>query len=1015
MAQSVTVFQLVRSVSARLANGPLSSRPKALLLWIFLLAWSAAGLAFYRAASPDIHIVQLELAGSSERAEQVLTAMAPSLPEAVELVGKSISAKWVLIITYVVAIAVFASIGYVIFVSDFSRLVSLIAVVAAPVAGALDVIENLLLKFGLRISGGEVLAQEALIKAASGAAALKFSILFLSMWVAISVALVLPRRMIHTKRRRSVTTARDEVLLPWPTVDRKGRRWPAVSSAIAGEMAISPERPTARQRYGRTMPSLDTAPPGREPAEIAFCVSGGGIRSGTFALGVLQSLRPALLKARYLISVSGGGYIVGAMQQALQPFRQPDAPHTAIPNATRAEQGLTTSEATPEDVFGRGSMEEDHSRRHGSFLADGFGQWVVALWEVLRGILASFVIIVTTVVCAGLLISHFYSAVPLVERGALKERLNTAESAAGSQEASPAPAPGARRPRLLDDPVGGNRHHAVLVRFALLCRCPPRGFKRAHLVFQSLANALLVVDLLLFVLVIAFPVLMWAGVVVTEWAADRSGSKVALGGQAGAGAILLTYLGALTALVGGKGKGPLQRLIGMFKGSGSAEAGAAKKVPKKLMQRLVVGAVLMALLALDLILFGLVALTGYAWEVAYQGLFVGILLVFWICVDQTWMSLHTFYRRRLGTAFAVRRVGLPGGDVGAQPYDFKAESTKLSAYAAPVPGFPQVIFSCAANVTGANRTPSGRRATSFSMSYDYVGGPDFGWVPTPTLESIVSGPIAADLTVQAAVAISGAAFAAAMGTQSEAAETLLALSNARLGSWLPNPVYLHSLAAADAPWWMPALPRIRRISYFYREVFKQLPEDNRLLLVTDGGHYDNLGLVETLRHRSRLIFAVDASADSPPFARTLTQAITQAKVELGVTIRFDGEELARLIPGSVTGEVPEPLKGLWSRLAQDAVAIAEIEYPQPFVAGDETEASALGYLVFAKARLTPDLPPELLAHAQSVPIFPADATSDQWFSYDKFNAYQGLGNHVGSKVVAAARARDLWPEDGGET
>src|SRR5207302_293625 len=43
----------------------------------------------------------------------------------------------------------------------------------------------------------------------------------------------------------------------------------------------------------------------------ALCLSGGGIRSGTFALGLLQGLarHKLLQKFHYLSTVSGGGYI----------------------------------------------------------------------------------------------------------------------------------------------------------------------------------------------------------------------------------------------------------------------------------------------------------------------------------------------------------------------------------------------------------------------------------------------------------------------------------------------------------------------------------------------------------------------------------------------------------------------------------------------------------------------------------------------------------------------------------
>ena len=50
-----------------------------------------------------------------------------------------------------------------------------------------------------------------------------------------------------------------------------------------------------------------------EEAPAALCLSGGGIRSATFALGVLQGLakRGLLAEFDYLSTVSGGGYIGG--------------------------------------------------------------------------------------------------------------------------------------------------------------------------------------------------------------------------------------------------------------------------------------------------------------------------------------------------------------------------------------------------------------------------------------------------------------------------------------------------------------------------------------------------------------------------------------------------------------------------------------------------------------------------------------------------------------------------------
>src|ERR1700755_818593 len=50
-----------------------------------------------------------------------------------------------------------------------------------------------------------------------------------------------------------------------------------------------------------------------EPGRTALCFSGGGIRSATFGLGVLQGLaqRGLLTEFDYLSTVSGGGYLGG--------------------------------------------------------------------------------------------------------------------------------------------------------------------------------------------------------------------------------------------------------------------------------------------------------------------------------------------------------------------------------------------------------------------------------------------------------------------------------------------------------------------------------------------------------------------------------------------------------------------------------------------------------------------------------------------------------------------------------
>ena len=153
--------------------------------------------------------------------------------------------------------------------------------------------------------------------------------------------------------------------------------------------------PHARWAQGFASPST------RATDAVGVCVSGGGIRSATVALGALNALREkgVLRNADYLVSVSGGGYMAGGLQLAMTGATD-GLPHGQAP----------ASRATATDAFAPGSPEEDHLRRHSSYIADGLRQWLVALGVLLRGVLSSLVIIGLTVTTLGLAIGEFYTA-----------------------------------------------------------------------------------------------------------------------------------------------------------------------------------------------------------------------------------------------------------------------------------------------------------------------------------------------------------------------------------------------------------------------------------------------------------------------------------------------------------------------------------------------------------------------------------------------------------------------------
>jgi hypothetical protein len=197
-------------------------------------------------------------------------------------------------------------------------------------------------------------------------------------------------------------------------------------------------------------------------------------------------------------------------------------------------------------------------------------------------------------------------------------------------------------------------------------------------------------------------------------------------------------------------------------------------------------------------------------------------------------------------------------------------------------------------------------------------------------------------------------------------------------------------------WTIPGLPATRRLSYFAREIFGIHPGTGRLLLLlcTDGGHYDNLGLVELLRRRCQRIFCVDASGAVPPLDDALAGALTLAAEELGVQITLR-DSAYDLVPGGWDFmQPPEVFASLNSRLSKDAVIIGDIVYPA--VAG---YGEARGELVVAQATLTHEMPYQLLDFSQNDPGFPRDSTADQWFDVGQFDAYQQLGRIIGEQAA----------------
>lgn len=713
---------------------------------------------------------------------------------------------------------------------------------------------------------------------------------------------------------------------------------------------------------------------------IGIGLSGGGIRAASVMLGAFQNKdfrERVLAKAGYLVSVSGGGYTAGAFVQALTAAR----PATGIAGEVLADPGK---------VFAEGTVEEDHIRRNASYISRNTGETVFVLGLLLQHLILNLVLLFGPAIILGVLAARFYEAVPIT---ALDPILQDTK---------------ATLPPFPTISVAAWIAMAILAGLAALAWLLSQ-LAAAHSEDRSrasrwklrrrsswLTSALAVVFWTVVIVGAAVPAVIWAA----AWVMRLAGFGGAV--PASIGTVLLTYLSSLAAL--------LWRKRANLKAA--AESGALPAaVPRGFGQLVLVALALTALGIAWLLVFGGVAVTqlnpehsdaaGMIWA---GGLLVLVVLVGGF-IDETTLSLHPFYRRRLARAFAVRAVRRKDGNkVVAERFD-PNEHTTLSTYglADPTIGvpFPEVIFAASATI-GDGRTPPGSNRVSYTFSSQFVGGPDVGYYPTSKLEAQSPRRLRRDLTVQGAVALSGAALAASVGTQNTKwYETLFAVTGVRLGAWMPNPTFLTERDRQALRWHAPGLPRVRRMSFLLRELFGLHPHDAPLVQVTDGGFYDNLGLIELFRRRCTTIYCLDASGDNPPPASTLAEVVTLAYQELGVKVVLNDSPFE---PASVTGSPAasaDTRTSLNSRLFKSGVTTASFTYPPE--SGLEINRRT-GTLVVAKASLWPELPYPLLAYAMRNPTFPNDS-ADQWFDDGQYGAYTALGRELGAASVAATEPK----------
>ena len=354
-------------------------------------------------------------------------------------------------------------------------------------------------------------------------------------------------------------------------------------------------------------------------------------------------------------------------------------------------------------------------------------------------------------------------------------------------------------------------------------------------------------------------------------------------------------------------------------------------------------------------------------------------------VDINVFSLHMFYRNRLERCYLGASQG-----AARSPDPFTnlcpSDSPRMTDMAhSPLSGHPQRplhIINTALNLTRPrNLAWQERKAASFTFTPWYCGyelDPKYpAYQPT---KEYVQCPLGWGqpgwISLGLPLTISGAAASPNAGYHTNPVVAfLLTVFNLRFGWWLQNPRNGHV--------WRKPGPFLS-LKPLVQELLGSTNEESNFLYLSDGGHFENLGIYELVRRRCRYIIACDAGCDPDYRFEDLGNAIRKIRVDLGVDINI-----------GVQGLIPDPQ----TKQSRVHCAVGTISYRD--AQGNEIR----GYLLYLKASLTGDEPADVRQYQAEHGDFPHQSTADQWFSESQFESYQTLGLHALTEAIAEAARR----------
>ncbi len=226
------------------------------------------------------------------------------------------------------------------------------------------------------------------------------------------------------------------------------------------------------------------------------------------------------------------------------------------------------------------------------------------------------------------------------------------------------------------------------------------------------------------------------------------------------------------------------------------------------------------------------------------------------------------------------------------------------------------------------------------------------------------------ISLGTAMTISGAAASPSMGYHSAPATAfLMTLFNVRLGAWLANPaakIGKDEVKAGPTSALKPLLVEALGLT--------DAKSDN--VYLSDGGHFDNLGIYEMVRRRCRYMLVVDADQDEKFAFEDLARAVRFAAIDLDAKIDFTSIKMKNRVEAKEDSAT---------------FAVGMITYVE--------DPDHPGWLIYLKPTYYfENAPVDVRSYGSVNPTFPHDSTLNQWFSESQFESYRRLGEYLMSKL-----------------